>query len=94
LSWYAGRSECKAVAHLCRWRYCIQNLPANLIVEATDSGTMLREYVWLDDTLLAVFADLDTASPQLYDVHPLTSGTSPGASLNRPLRMTDGSRNE
>jgi uncharacterized protein RhaS with RHS repeats len=29
-----------------------------------------------------VFADLDTASPQLYYVHP--------DHLNRPLRMTDG----
>jgi RHS repeat-associated protein len=55
-----------------------------LIVEATDTGTMLREYVWLDDIPLAVFADLDTASPQLYFVHP--------DHLNRPLRMTDGTQ--
>jgi RHS repeat-associated protein len=59
----------------------IQDLQGQLTVEATDSGTMLREYIWLDDMPLAVFADLDTASPQLYYVHP--------DHLNRPLRMTD-----
>jgi RHS repeat-associated protein len=52
-----------------------------LIYEATDTGTPLREYAWVDDIPLAVFADLDTASPQLYFVHP--------DHLNRPLRMTD-----
>jgi RHS repeat-associated protein len=62
----------------------IQDLQGLLIVEATDTGTMLREYVWLDDIPLAVFADLDTASPQLYYVHP--------DHLNRPLRMTDGTQ--
>jgi hypothetical protein len=62
----------------------IQDLQGQLIVEATDTGTMLREYVWLDDIPLAVFADLDTATPQLYFVHP--------DHLNRPLRMTDGTQ--
>jgi RHS repeat-associated protein len=62
----------------------VQDLQGQLIVEATDTGTMLREYVWLDNIPLAVFADLDTASPQLYYVHP--------DHLNRPLRMTDGSQ--
>jgi RHS repeat-associated protein len=62
----------------------IQDLQGQLIVEATDTGAMLREYVWIDDMPLAVFADLDTASPQLYYVHP--------DHLNRPLRMTDGAQ--
>jgi RHS repeat-associated protein len=58
----------------------VQDLDGRPIVEAA-GGAMLREYVWLDDMPLAVFADLDTASPQLYYVHP--------DHLNRPLRMTD-----
>jgi RHS repeat-associated protein len=62
----------------------IQDLQGQLIVEATDTGTPLREYIWIDDIPLAVFADLDTASPQLYFVHP--------DHLNRPLRMTDGTQ--
>jgi RHS repeat-associated protein len=62
----------------------IQDLQGQLIVEASDTGTPLREYIWLDDIPLAVFADLDTASPQLYYVHP--------DHLNRPLRMTDGAQ--
>jgi RHS repeat-associated protein len=62
----------------------VQDLNGQLIYEATDTGTPLREYVWIDDMPLAVFADLDTASPQLYFVHP--------DHLNRPLRMTDGTQ--
>jgi RHS repeat-associated protein len=62
----------------------VQDLAGQLIVEATGAGTMLREYVWLDDMPIAVFSDLDTAAPQLYFVHP--------DHLNRPLRMTDGTR--
>jgi hypothetical protein len=62
----------------------VQDLSGQLIYEATDTGTPLREYVWVDDMPVAVFADLDTASPQLYYVHP--------DHLNRPLRMTDGSK--
>src|SRR5688500_34369 len=45
---------------------------------------MPREHVWVGDMPLAVFADLDTASPQLYYVH--------ADHLNRPLRMTDGAQ--
>jgi RHS repeat-associated protein len=62
----------------------IQDLQGQLIVEASDTGTPLREYIWIDDIPLAVFADLETASPQLYFVHP--------DHLNRPLRMTDGTQ--
>jgi RHS repeat-associated protein len=62
----------------------IHDLDGRPIAEATDTGTMLREYVWVDDMPVAVFAGLDTASPQLYYVHP--------DHLNRPLRMTDGGK--
>jgi hypothetical protein len=61
--------------------HCGQDLNGQLIYEATDTGTPLRAYLWIDDIPLAVFADLDTASPQLYYLHP--------DHLNRPLRMTD-----
>ena len=43
-----------------------------------------REYVWLDDMLLATVADVDTASPKLWYVHP--------DQIDRPSRMTDGSQ--
>jgi RHS repeat-associated protein len=44
----------------------------------------LREYVWLDGLAIAVVADVDTMSPNLYFVH--------ADHLNRPLKMTDGSQ--
>jgi RHS repeat-associated protein len=62
----------------------IQDLQGRLIAEATDTDTIPREYVWVDDMPVAVFADLDTGSPQLYYVHP--------DHLNRPLRMTNGAK--
>jgi RHS repeat-associated protein len=62
----------------------VQDLNGRLVYEATGRGAPLREYIWLDDIPLAVFADLDTATPQLYFVHP--------DHLNRPLRMTDGTQ--
>jgi len=55
----------------------------HLIAEATGTGTTTREYVWLDDMPLAVVADVDTASPNLYFVH--------ADHLDRPLKMTDAS---
>jgi YD repeat-containing protein len=62
----------------------IYDLAGHLIAEATSTGTTVREYVWLDDTPVAVYADLDTASPNFYYVHV--------DHLNRPILMTDGSR--
>jgi RHS repeat-associated protein len=56
----------------------------HLIVEADASGNTLREYVWLDDMPLAVVADVDTMSPQLWFVH--------ADHLDRPLKMTDGTQ--
>lgn len=61
----------------------VYDLAGHLIVEATDGGTTTREYIWLDDMPLAVVADVDTASPNLYFVH--------ADHLDRPLKMTDGS---
>ena len=55
----------------------------HLIAEATDAGNTTREYIWLDDMPLAVIADVDTASPNLYYVH--------ADHLDRPLKMTDAS---
>jgi RHS repeat-associated protein len=53
----------------------------HLLAEASDSGTTIREYVWLDDMPLAVVADVDTATPQLWYVHV--------DHLDRPIKMTD-----
>ena len=55
-----------------------------MIAEATGTGAIQREYVWLDDMLLATVADVDTASPKLWYVHP--------DQIDRPSRMTDGSQ--
>jgi hypothetical protein len=55
-----------------------------LLVEATGTGTTQREYVWLDDTPLVLFANLDTGSPQQWYVHP--------DHLDRPTKMTDASQ--
>ena len=40
--------------------------------------------MWLDDTPLAVVADIDTASPKLWFVY--------ADHLDRPIKMTDGAR--
>jgi RHS repeat-associated protein len=62
----------------------VYDLAGRLIAEASDTGATLREYVWLDDLPLAVVADVDTASPNLYFVH--------ADQLDRPVKMTDGSK--
>ena len=75
--------------------HLIYDRAGNLIAEADGAtGAILREYVWLEETPhlddttgspsfmpLAVVADVDTASPKLWFVHP--------DHLNRPLAMTD-----
>jgi RHS repeat-associated protein len=61
----------------------VYDAAGRLLVEASGTGTFLREYVWLDDLPLAVVADLETSTPHLYFVH--------ADQLNRPLKMTDGS---
>jgi RHS repeat-associated protein len=62
----------------------VYDLSGHLIAESTDTGQTVREYVWLDDMPLAVVADVDTLSPNLYFVHT--------DHLDRPLRLTDGSQ--
>ncbi|WP_175361142.1 RHS repeat-associated core domain-containing protein [Bradyrhizobium sp. STM 3843] len=56
-----------------------------LLAEASAAGTTQREYVWLDDMPLALFADLDTAAPKQFYVHP--------DHLDRPSKMTDANQN-
>lgn len=56
----------------------------HLLVEASNSGNTVREYIWLDDMPLAVVADVDTVSPKLWYVH--------ADHLNRPIKMTDGTK--
>jgi RHS repeat-associated protein len=63
--------------------YYLYDLSGQLLAEASAGGTTVTEYVWLDDLPLAVFANLDTASPNLCYVH--------ADHLNRPIKMTDGS---
>jgi RHS repeat-associated protein len=59
----------------------VYDLSGRLISEATSSGTIQTEYVWVDGLPLAVFANLDTQTPSQWYVHP--------DHLNRPVRMTD-----
>lgn len=61
----------------------LYDLQGRILSEATSSGTIQTEYVWVDDLPLALFANLDTISPQQWYVHP--------DHLNRPVRMTDSS---
>jgi RHS repeat-associated protein len=60
----------------------VHDLAGHLIAEATVTGTTVTEYVWLDDLPLAVVANVDTSSPNLYFVH--------ADHLDRPIKMTDG----
>jgi len=64
--------------------YYIYDRAGRLLVEASGTGATQREYVWVDDTPLALFADLDTGSPKQWFVHP--------DHLNRPTKMTDASQ--
>jgi RHS repeat-associated protein len=59
----------------------LYDLDGHLLVEADAAGATLREYVWLDDLPLAVVADVNTPTPNLYFVH--------ADQLKRPLKMTD-----
>ena len=60
----------------------VYDLAGHLIAEATDTGNTVREYVWFADMPLAVVADIDTLTPNLYFVH--------ADQLDRPLMMADG----
>jgi RHS repeat-associated protein len=75
----------RQVVALAGTTHYVYDLAGHLIAEASDTGATVREYVWLDDTPLAVVADVDTASPSLYFVH--------ADRLNRPFMMTDGAKN-
>jgi RHS repeat-associated protein len=61
----------------------IYDRAGHLLVEASYTGAVQREYVWIDNMPLALFAGLDTASPQQWYVH--------SDHLDRPSKMTDGS---
>ncbi|MBL4786025.1 MAG: hypothetical protein JKY49_11425 [Cohaesibacteraceae bacterium] len=71
--------------------HSLYDLNGNLIAEADASGTIVREYIWLEHatggeqtgaaTPIAIHADMDTASPILNYVH--------ADHLDRPIMMTD-----
>lgn len=63
----------------------IYDRAGRFIAEASSAGATSTEYVWVDDMPLAVVANVDTSSPNLYYVHP--------DHLNRPTKMTDTSKN-
>jgi RHS repeat-associated protein len=77
------RMAIRAVASSAATTHYLYDLDGRLLAEADDTGATLLEYIWLDDMPLAVVADVNTASPNLYFVH--------ADHLNRPVKMTDGS---
>ena len=62
-------------------RHLVRDLDGNVIAEYDAAGTLLREYVWLDDRPIAVVADAGTLSPTTYWVHT--------DHLERPVMMTN-----
>ena len=50
-------------------RHYVYDLAGRLLAEAASGGATVREYVWLGDMPLAVVANVDTATPQLWFVH-------------------------
>src|SRR5262249_16098214 len=56
----------------------------HLLVEASDTGATVREYVWLDDMPLAVVADVDAPTPKLSYSHTHHPGPA------RTVRRTAG----
>lgn len=63
----------------------IYDQAGHLLAETSGVGTTQREYIWIDDMPLAMFADLDTTSPKQWYVH--------SDHLDRPSKMTDASQN-
>ena len=57
------------------------DLSGHLISEASGTGTTVTEYVWLEDMPIALVANVDTSTPNLYFVH--------ADHLDRPIKMTD-----
>lgn len=62
-------------------RHFLHDPDGHLLAEATSAGITTTEWLWLDDTPLALVADADTASPRLYWLHTDQLGT--------PQQLTD-----
>lgn len=62
----------------------IYDRAGRLIAESSGAGAAQREYIWIDDLPLAIVADINTVTPQLWYMHP--------DHLNRPMKMTDASQ--
>ncbi|MGQ2906051.1 MAG: RHS repeat-associated core domain-containing protein [Neoaquamicrobium sediminum] len=61
----------------------VHDLDGNIIAEYDASGTLLREYIWLEERPLAV-VDHSGMSPAIYHVH--------ADHLGRPIMMTDNAK--
>lgn len=61
----------------------VYDLDGNIIAEYDAGGTLLREYVWLEERPLAV-VDHSGTSPAIYHVH--------ADHLGRPIMMTDNAK--
>jgi hypothetical protein len=61
--------------------HTVHDLDGNVIAKYSASGTLLREYIWLDGQPVAVIADTGTASPKTLWVY--------NDYLGRPLAMAD-----
>jgi uncharacterized protein RhaS with RHS repeats len=68
-----------------RWlRRQFGGLGNRIIGETDGAGNRSREYVWLDDQVIAVVSDANTASPSIWWVT--------NDHLGRPVQMTDWSK--
>ena len=61
--------------------HLVHDLDGNVIAEYDATGTLLTEYIWLDDRPVGMVADAGTLSPKVYWVHT--------DQLERPVMMTD-----
>lgn len=66
-------------------QHFVQDLHGNIIAEYSATGTLQREYIWLDERPLAVI-DHSGTTPKTYHVHT--------DHLGRPVMMTDNSKSK
>ncbi|MFN7089158.1 MAG: RHS repeat-associated core domain-containing protein [Allorhizobium sp.] len=82
---YLSRLKTRALPGSSTVLHYVHDLDGHIIAEYDSSGTLAREYIWLDERPLAVVADAGTSSAIIYHVHT--------DHLERPIMMTDGAKN-
>ncbi|MEM8858063.1 MAG: RHS repeat-associated core domain-containing protein, partial [Chloroflexota bacterium] len=78
---YLSRLSLRYVANGNQTLHYVHDLAGNIIAEYDGSGSLNREYIWLDERPMAVVDHSGTGGPVLYHVHT--------DHLERPVMMTD-----